>query len=697
MIEWRRILSDRKRCIAMLCIPLLCLALFFYQKCHGNFSAMLPEAQAYRALLTTWEGASNQEIAAAYEDNWSLTPDEQRLFEQAKHLSTYRDYLAQIQKQAQNQQMSSVFNRNQKSFTYRNILKTAADFADMSADNTALGNDRAVQDWLKFTLADWFFLAAMVLLVMSFLDERKKGLSAIIRSCPAGRTKLQLSRLGVLLCYSAAMTVLLYGLPLALSFAVDGGWDALGRPVQSLAEFQKCTVNTTILGFLAGFFLVKVASGVFLGVLLWFALSFLEHVQLCWLVTAAGLAGEYLLYTIIQPLSILSPLREVNVFSYVFTSELFTKYQNINFFGFPVGRQTFLLAFLAVAVGALSIALLLLLPRRYPFGNRDMLARWLRIWNRIGDAVRRPLGLLGFEWYKLLFLSAGGLFLLLGGILTRDLVYNSGMYYDPDSYLYQQYVAEVQGPVTGDTWDYLETARQRLANAEVDTADFHAALDRLEMTVSALPEGAWIVDEIPFLNIYGEKAWRTQRQNALIALIFLTTCLSPLFACDQSGDLRKILRSTPRGRQTLFWTKYAVAFGVVVLVWLLVFFREWMTAAKTLRGLLAAPCSSIGMLRGYSMRIGTYLAFLYAFKAVSLMVPMHLCVLIGSCCSGFEKTFLISGLVLLIPAAVYAFGFDAMGFITVLPLLSAGFPLLGLVIWMVLSTIAVVWAGRYRT
>ena len=48
MYEWIRIFSDRKRRLAILSIPLVCLCLFFYQKCGGNFGALLTDARDYR-------------------------------------------------------------------------------------------------------------------------------------------------------------------------------------------------------------------------------------------------------------------------------------------------------------------------------------------------------------------------------------------------------------------------------------------------------------------------------------------------------------------------------------------------------------------------------------------------------------------------------------------------------------------------
>lgn len=702
MNEWKRIFSDRKRRLAMLCIPLLCLCLFFYQKCDGNFLSLFTEAQEYRELLADYADCTPDEIVEAFSDQWIITENEQRLLAQAEHLRSYGAYLDRVQEQAVKMQMSSVFNSNRDSFVYRNIIKTAEDFANCSAEGTSLGNDRAVQDWLGFDLADWAFLAEILLLVMAFLQERQKGLSAIIRSCPAGRAKLQLSRILILLLYSAGMTLLLYYLPLLLSVCLDGGWADLSRPIQSLTEFRKCTAQLSISGFLVQFFFVKTACGFLLGLLIWFLLSFLEQVQLCWLMTAAALAVEYLLYTLVPAQSVFSPLRYVNVFSYVFTGELYTDYVNINFFEFPVGRRTVLLGLLAALAVIISAATLWTLTRRHPFGNRDWLGKWLRLWNRAADAARRHLGLYGFEWYKLLFLSIGGIFMILGILLTRDMQCSSGAYNTLEDMVYRQYVTQIQGPVTQDTYDYISDAWQALEAAELDTAEFAAALERLEQTVADTEDGMWIVDETAFLNIYGSNAWWLQRKNGLLAMIFLVACLSPLFACEQRGDVKKVLRSTPGGRGRLFRTKYAVALSITVLVWLLVFGQEWRKATEALGALLlSAPCGSIGMLKGFPMTVGTFLLLFYVSKGLALLIPMHLCVFIGERCAGFEKAFLISGVTLLIPAAVYSFGIDAVQIATPLSFLSDGNLLLsggsGVILfaaWMGLSIFALFAARR---
>lgn len=687
--------------MALLFIPAICLFLFFHQKCDGIPGQLVTQAREYRTAIAEYGGFSVEKVIAIL---GAATENEQetQILNQAKYIFDYGSYLDGVQRQAEKLGQTGIFGNDPNTYTYRNIIKTADDFEGVTADGVSLGNDRAVSFWLSFSWMDWAFLAVIAILVMSFLEDRKKSLLAIIRTSPGGRGRLQLERLLVLVVYSAGMTLLIYYLPLVLSLLLDGGWEGLSRPVQSLAEFQKCTASMSISQFFVRFFFVKAACGVLLGVLIWFLLSFLSRPQMGWLVTAAGLATEYLLYTLIPVQSVFSPLREINVFSCVFTLELYTRYTNINFFGFPVGRRTLLLVLLVIVTAGLAGALIGLLPRRFPLGNRDILGKWLDRWNRAGDAARKRFGLYGFELYKFVFLCAGGLFLISGLILTRNLTCGTSSYLAAENNLYLQYVTEVQGPVTEDTYDYITRAREALERSNADTADYEIALDQLEANISDLEDGAWLVNETYFMCCYGIESAGSQRLNALLAYMFLAACLSALFACEQSGDVRKILRSTSGGRQRLFRTKYAVALTVTVLVWLRVFCGEWRLSAGVVgETLLSAPCSSLSLVQHYPMTVSGLLTLVYLFKLVCLLIPMHLCVFAGIHCRRFETAFLISGAALILPAAAYYYGADGLAALTPASLLADNcFLLYGagslplFIAWMVLSVAALLAAKR---
>ena len=85
MNEWRRIFSDRRRRILMLLLPIAVLCIFLYQKCDGYPPALLSGGADYRAMLAQYP--TPEAVIDAFSDNWDLTADQQRLLDQAEHIS----------------------------------------------------------------------------------------------------------------------------------------------------------------------------------------------------------------------------------------------------------------------------------------------------------------------------------------------------------------------------------------------------------------------------------------------------------------------------------------------------------------------------------------------------------------------------------------------------------------------------------
>ena len=701
MNELRRILSDHRRLAAWILLPLFCLVLFFWNKCGGDFSQLSIQTAENRVLLERYQNCQPEEIMEDLEHRQDTGP-KVAIYEQAEHLVRYAAYRSNIQTQAQTMQQSSIFGGDPNSFTYRNILKTAGDFDKLSAENISLGNDRAVRYWLSFRGADWFFAAAVLIMVMSLLEDRAKGLVAIVRTCPSGRERLQIQRMFLLLGSCAVGALLFYGLPLGLSFLLDGGAGDLLRPVQSLPEFRQCTLEITIGGFLIHFLVMKVLCGWVFGMVLWFSLCFLTRAELSWLLTSAILGVEYLLFFWLPDHSLFSPLREINLFSYLFTFDLYTRYTNVNFLGYPVGRYALLTGLMVLLLMLIGIMLVLVIPRRFPFGNRDLLGKWIDLWNRAGDRLRGHLGCYGFELYKHLFLSFGGLFLLVAFLLTQNLICGTLAYMKDDDPLYRQYVMELQGPIGQDTYDYLAQAHAALEQANTDTYAYEAALERLEAELAEAPEGGWLVYEPLFLNCYGEKSLIAQQQNAFLSYLCLILCLSPLFSCEGSGDVRRILRSTSGGRGKLFRSKYGTAVTIAAVIWLRVLCGEWRLSANYMgQTILSAPAVSIGMLRDWPLSVGGTLAAVYLFKFLCMLIPTNFCIAISQRCRGFEKTFLLSALLLLLPSAVWYLTGGELAILTPAVLLADASPLLygpehisSFLPWFVLSCLALFLSAR---
>ena len=105
MNEWKRIVSDRKRLVLMLCIPLVCFALFFYQKAMG---AMWADPQEYRALVEKWRDHDPEDVLSALSEQFEMSENEMRLKAQLEYLKDYPDYLERVQEQAYKMQHSSI-------------------------------------------------------------------------------------------------------------------------------------------------------------------------------------------------------------------------------------------------------------------------------------------------------------------------------------------------------------------------------------------------------------------------------------------------------------------------------------------------------------------------------------------------------------------------------------------------------------
>lgn len=691
--ELRRILSDRRRCLVFLAVPLLCLGLFLYEQTGGSFDVRQSGAEAYQTLLRDSEGKTPEELAEALKAQTEAAEaagreadaETARLYAQAVHVRDYAAYLKQVQSQAERQQNSSIFGRDKNSFVYRNILKTAEDFQPLIGTGVQLGNDRAVEEWLAFEAADYCFLAVMLLAAMSFFDERKKGLEASIRCCSGGRGKLGARRCGILLFFSVLYVLLLYGLPLALSFAVNGAGD-LSRPVQSLVSFKKCTAQLSVRGWLIRVMLVRAACGFLLGLLLWFFLSFLKQMQLTWLLTAAAFGAEYLLYRTIPVQSVFSPLKHVNVFSWIHAARLYTEYVNINFFGFPVGKRALLLGLMLLLAAVTGAVCVLLQSRRYPFGNRDILGKAVQLADRAGDALRRHWPRFLFEAHKWLILSGSLLIIAAAVLLTRRLNYDSGAYYSVEGALERQYLLQMQGPVGEETDAYLKAAREALERFGGDKTDFTNAIGRAEQRIALLKKRGeaegfepWVVEDTVLRNYLDAGARRTVQKNALIVTAILVFSLAPLFALEHSGGMRQLLMSTAGGRNGTFRRKYALALLLTVFVFALIYGREayWLLRSYETLPLQQISCRNVNLFlrlpAGLSM--SGALALYYAAKLPGMLAVTHVCLYLSEIAGAGEKAMAAGTAVLLLPAAAYRMGADGAALLTPMRFFSDGNPL----------------------
>ena len=276
------------------------------------------------------------------------------LYDDAENIAGYEDYLKSVQEQAS--VLSNVGIFNSSGFSKKNLEKTASDFAALDGVEPSLGNSCAVECWADFKISDYAFLICMAVIALSFVDERKKGLHSIVRSCPGGRLKLGVTRISALFAGSLLLTLLLYALPLVVSAVLSGGFGELDRPVQSMAMFSKCTLRLSISQWICVHLIERVICGALIGLAVWCIAGVITGAQFALGIAVAVFAIEYLLYTLIPVQSAFNILKYLNIFSYVHSLELYTYYLNINIFGAAVGIGQLAAVGLVTLTVALSAA-----------------------------------------------------------------------------------------------------------------------------------------------------------------------------------------------------------------------------------------------------------------------------------------------------------------------------------------------------
>ena len=597
------------------------------------------------------------------------------------------------------------------SFTRRNLAKTAEDFKSLLGVEVEFGNSRGLLNWLDYETGDYFHLLAIIIIVLAFLEERKKGLWPAVRATQGGRLRMGVIRMGILLAGSVIATVLFSVLPLLLSMSIHGGWGDLARSLQSVERFRTCPLRLTVMEWLVRFFAVKVLSGVLIGLLIWFVLGVISNPQFSISVLGTLLAVEYGLYAFLPVQSALNMLKYFNIFAYVHTSALYTEYLNVDLFGFPIGIRILALCGMA-GFGLLFGALVLNTQRnRRPEGNRDVLSRIALPVNRALDRVRSRLTVAGWEGYKALIFQYGVLLMALVVLATGGLNYLYATVTSEDRW-YEAYLDDMEGPISEATDDYIVKARKSAA----DNDELLYALDRVERRVETLRQRAeeggyspWIVDDYDYQIGFGDMSLNTQRFNAAAAVMLTALLVAPLWAFERQAGVTPMLRSAPGGRRKLFRRKALTAALLSVFVWGCVYVREMFFVAQydsRIFATLTASVRNLDALASFPLALtfGQYLAILYVLRLVMLIGVGETALAVSLFCPNVRVSYVIVAVLLGLPALLTALGVGFFRWVSPLvPVASAellwglgGGSLICLLPWLVWLAVGVgaLWIAR---
>lgn len=635
------------------------------------------------------------------------------LLTQTAYLDGYDDYLNTIRANKEKMLSFSIFN-DPDSFSGRNIVKTADEFEALKGVSLTLGADGTISAFMSFSITDYLLLAVLMMICISFLDERKKGLWSVVHAAPNGRLRLALGRTGILLGVSVIGVLLLYGSNLLLGFSVYGGMDDLGRAAQSVELLGKMPMVCSVGQFLLMFLLFKIGATFLVALLLWLIFTAINNVKYTIIAAAGVLAVEYSLYSFLPVQSGFNLLKYFNIFTYISLSDLYTNYLNIDLFGYPVGIRAVSQYACLPLILILSAVCIMTHCYKRPAAGKDLFGRFVYGINRITDWFLRRFRLLGMELHKTLCIQKGILIVVLFLYLVSGLSFTVKIpVTDQTDAVARQYTAELAGIITDDTLLRIEEIQTELDNTiaaheqallqyesgemeypqydvfarEADAARIKSnglgvVRQRVEELRSLGEEKGftpWLIEESPYKGTYGDEARGNQQSAALVAMLTVVLLLAGSFAYETQSGMNFLLASTQRGRKALLRRKISMAALLTTIVWAVTYgleFHAFLGVFDT--ATLAASVQNLSIFENFPLQcsIGAFLVCLYLFRWVALFACAMLTMLVSSFTKRMETAYISTCGVILLPSILYVYlGLKPLKYLSII-LLVEGLPLL---------------------
>ena len=614
------------------------------------------------------------------------------LLAQTAYLDGYDDYLNTIQASKDKMLSFSIFN-DPDSFSGRNIILTAEEFQALEGVSLTLGADGAISAFMDFSITDYLLLVVLILICISFLDERKKGLWSVVHAAPNGRLRLALRRSGILLGVSVISVLFLYGSNLLLGFSIYGGMDDLGRAAQSVELLGKMPVVCSVGQFLLMYLLFKISATFLVALLLWLIFSAINNVKYTITAAAGVLVVEYSLYSFLPVQSGFNLLKYFNIFTYISLSDLYTNYLNIDLFGYPVGIRAVSQYACLPLILLLAAACIAIHSYKRPAAGKDLLGRFVYGINRIADWFLRRFHLLGMEQHKTLSIQKGILIVALFFYLVSGLSFTMTIpVTDQTDAAARQYTSELAGAITDDTFRRIEEIQAELDNtlaaheqallqyesgemeypqydvyareaaaARIKSNGLSVVRQRVEELRSLGEEKGftpWLIEESPYKGTYGDEARSNQNKAALVAMLTITLLLAGSMAYEAQSGMNYLLASTQRGRKSLLRRKIGMAAILTTVVWAVTYgleFHAFLGICDT--STFAAQIQNLSILQDFPTRcsIVTFLVGLYLFRWLALFACAMLTMLVSSLVKRMETAYIACCALVLLPSVLYLY------------------------------------------
>lgn len=604
MGEVKRIVGRKK--YAFMVIALFVINILLFQYFQLDTVMMLNNPEYHDGILAVWEQEREDKIREFYE----------------RH-----DI---IKEQKESMLGISIF-ANEDSFAYKNIIKTQKDFEKLSQVHIDNINDRAVTAFLEY---DELYIIGFIIVmftVLSFFDERKKGLWQLVYSCRNGRLILTLKRLVILMAVSFFTGFLLIAETLTVSFIDYGGEDILRAAAQSATALQDFVMTVKVYEFVIYYIFVYSAALFISGAFVWCILETIHNRNTGMITCVAVYGFEFYIYNVLSPQNPFCIFKYTNMFFIACPRQIFTEYRNFAAFGMLFNLREYF-TWLAVALVFLFavwviVAGVFTRPVYVP-------GRFEKISERFFDRLRRVLCAfngMGYELYKCLIQCKGIIVFMVFAYIMVSAVNTGEIFMSPGRELLSDFYAEHTCEINDDMLRLYEDMEREVKESEekymISLESENKMLDELHSQIERKDRLAergisgWFIDERGFEWIIGKNNMLKRLTGGILGVLALILLIVPVYSAERQSEAENIIRCTKKGRGKIFVRKliYVVlcTFAVSTIIYAAELYEIMLN--YSLKG-LAAPVQNIKLLESFpfDISIGAFLGIWYAVRTLVL-------------------------------------------------------------------------------
>lgn len=577
---------------------------------------------------------------------------------QVEYVNYFREKIEGLVTQADEMSGISIFAETD-SFSSANLQQTKSDYMDLLEVRPIFFDAKYIESFLSFSFLNGIAVIAGILVAMTLVDEKKRGIRNIIFASERGRGYLVAHKIGALLLWSVFLVTTYYGSCLTASVMLYGENILLHvlYPVQSVPMLMDYPEAISIGTFLLLYFVYRIFVMFLVMLIAWTTLFFFENVIFAF-GTLGGIGiSSFLFYELIESNHPFNILHYCNLWYQASGVEYFTEYMNLNIVSNAVNKEIVIGISWILIVGVFLAIAFVVGIYKYPCSSSydTKLVRKIKgIANHIKVTYRKIIArfsITGTEVYKVLVSQKGiVVILVVCGILWMDTDYTeitTAGYQD----LYYEFLEQHSGSPTVESAQAIEELSLTLAEVENGYVEALALYEKGELediTSWMMLYDSYENERIFFKEITeqtdylenltstrGIDGWYVNKYayetflNSGNTLINITLILgivlvsSSIFSMEHKSGIGNVIRSTPLGRQELFRRKVIVAIFLTSLLFATSVILEWssLTHIYQVAG-FAAPVQSIPSLSfvTWNCSIGTFIVMLYLLKGIMMFV-----------------------------------------------------------------------------